>query len=317
MFTVKSTLDNNIDFWIYESEYDLYIRENGTLGGCHPKFFKTRQEAQDFLNKWLPKRHWVFNFPPLTGQYGKTFYRIDWLTPEYVQEQAKLGDKEALDCSIEHWKQVVVAGYDEFIKAQKANRVDIDSFYCALCCRNHLITHLGCSDACLIYRKLKSGCSNGTPFRKVTTALAKEDKQAFESAAVEELNFLIELRNELFGNPYLETKEMSTIDERIAQCKKDREAIDRNLKELEEQKEKEKKHQFEPGDVAITRFWQLGPRIILKIRDGEICSFSNLGLYMNHSQREFESNGYEYVGKISDFINKDTVAKFQRDGKVI
>jgi hypothetical protein len=213
MFMTRSFTYACEDYWIYDLESGLYIREDGTLGSCCPKFFKTEQEAQDFLNKWLPKGHWVFNCYLETGLYSRKFYKVDWLTPEHIQEQAKLGDKEALDCSIEHWKQIVVAGFDEFIKARKADGVNIGSFHCALCRRNRLFTEHGCGDTCLIYRKLKSSCSYDTPYRKVSGAFDKQDKQAFESAAVEELNFLIELRNELFGNPYstteLETEKMS------------------------------------------------------------------------------------------------------------
>jgi NTP pyrophosphatase (non-canonical NTP hydrolase) len=207
MFMPRSFAHACEDYWIYDLESHLYIREDGTLRNKYPKRFKTEQEAQDFLNKWLPNGYWY-------GSRNEEYF-IDWLTQEHIQEQAELGDKEALDCSIEHWKQIVVAGWDVFYTAYRRGKVNIYSNYCALCERFKLPSpYIGtkCSNCTIATKAGVSGCSD-TPHGKARIAFDRRDRQAFESAAVEELNFLIELRNGLFGNPYLTTELETKINE--------------------------------------------------------------------------------------------------------
>lgn len=69
----------------------------------------------------------------------------------------------------------------------------------------------------------------------------------------------------------LEAK-MSEIDDRIAQCKRDKETVERNLRELEEQKiHEDKQYQFKAGDVALSMGGEGGSRLIIEL-DGQLHS---------------------------------------------
>jgi len=280
MFMPRSFSHACKDYWIYDLESHFYIREDGTLRNCYPKHFKTEQEAQDFLNKWLPKGHWIEWLDYLFGKVTTTDYTIDWLTQEHIQEQAELGDKEALDCSIEHWKQIVVAGWDVFYTAYRRGKVNIYSNYCALCERFKLPSpYIGtkCSNCTIATKAGVSGCLD-TPHEKARIAFDRRDKQAFKSAAVEELNFLIELRNELFGNPYstikLETEKMSDKMIEIKGKKISEDTIvEALLKFFGPDKPKQyavevRKYHGRPRVVIRLPYWA-----IKKIREDDISSF--------------------------------------------
>jgi len=70
----------------------------------------------------------------------------------------------------------------------------------------------------------------------------------------------------------------------------------------------ENKYEFKPGDVAISETWNREIRIIV-IDANTLKSFSDNGRYMSDGQVGFEKHKYTYVGRISDFINEETIKK--------
>ena len=266
--------------------------------------FDTKDKAEKFLDKWLPKLHWIEFGGCSTNDNN---FAIDWLTVDEIKKRAGLGDKEALDCSVEHWKQIAVAGYEEYKKTKKKSKTGTGARYCALCKRNNC----RCT-TCLICQNVKHIACYGTPHVAVRTALENNSKEEFEKAAIEELNFLVKLRNELYGDPYKENKEMRTIN--IDGKEFSEETVKEALKkhcDFEEGK-KEERHIFKPGDVALYEGMINEPRIILK---GKATDFEGVE-HCKSGQKDFEYCDYRYIGQISDFINEDTILRFQGYGEV-
>ena len=79
-----------------------------------------------------------------------------------------------------------------------------------------------------------------------------------------------------------------------------------------EKSNKEKQHIFKPGDVVVTIFDN--PRLIT---NQSVVDLTDGGYYSNlNCQKAYEGNDYKYVGRITDFINKDTIERFLEDGEV-
>jgi len=61
---------------------------------------------------------------------------MNWLTKQQAKEAARMGDREALECSIEHWRQLSIATAKELNALAQAQGMEaICEFYCALCLR--------------------------------------------------------------------------------------------------------------------------------------------------------------------------------------
>ena len=60
---------------------------------------------------------------------------MKWLTQKEIQVAAKKGRRPALECSIEHWRQLAGATEAELQKGSKSNRISIGTGRCALCVR--------------------------------------------------------------------------------------------------------------------------------------------------------------------------------------
>ena len=76
--------------------------------------------------------------------------------------------------------------------------------------------------------------------------------------------------------------------------------------------EAEKKHIFRPGDVAIHQLSPAYPRIIVSDSRKGVAARDLHGLgFPAAGQDEFEHYGYEFVGRITDYINEDTIRAFR------
>lgn len=65
----------------------------------------------------------------------------------------------------------------------------------------------------------------------------------------------------------------------------------------------EKPYQFQAGDVARNK--DVGfLRFIVEGPNGRLQSYTTDGQYMVTDQRMFESNNYEYAGRIDEYIQK-------------
>jgi len=87
--------------------------------------WKTRREAQEFLDEWLPQS--------------------EWLSRSAIGNAAKESEKDALWYSILHWRQIIIKGIDEYRKGTAAGKVGTYNKYCAIClrcCHKHIICPL-------------------------------------------------------------------------------------------------------------------------------------------------------------------------------
>jgi hypothetical protein len=168
-YIISNTNSNLRNFW--------YLRRDGTLHRLlrgREDYFNSPEEARQFLNRWSPKGV--------------------WLAKGYVKYKAEQGDKEALDCSIEHWKQIVLAGRKKYRYNNLSQKVGMEGDYCALCKRRAIIGRV-CSEAC----PLKS-CGNDTAWDKASSAIWST-KADFTEKTIDMLNHLVRIRNKLYGNP--------------------------------------------------------------------------------------------------------------------
>lgn len=105
-----------------KDKHEYYLWQDGTLqkrcgrsrevdGG----WYDSKEEADNFLRNWVPQSGWI--------------------DKEVIKLIAQRGDKEALLASITHWKQIVMAGPEEFWKSGKEGKVSFNIGYCALCQR--------------------------------------------------------------------------------------------------------------------------------------------------------------------------------------
>lgn len=60
---------------------------------------------------------------------------MNWLTQEEIQAAAKKGRKQALLCSIEHWRQLSGATWRELVYGERKNLVHDSGDECPLCNR--------------------------------------------------------------------------------------------------------------------------------------------------------------------------------------
>ena len=94
---------------------------------------------------------------------------MKWLTTEHIQAQAKKGRKEALECSIEHWRQLAGATFKELLAGSIAGETHYGPAFCALCLRYEK----GCGYCPL--KQFGKGCHGvSTQYRKA------EDTDFFE-----------------------------------------------------------------------------------------------------------------------------------------
>jgi len=79
--------------------------------------------------------------------------------------------------------------------------------------------------------------------------------------------------------------------------------IDKNIRLLEEEKKKLRKHAFEPGDVALYEGDVEVPRIIVEYNN-KLIAFSVDGRTASTGQKDFEYHNYKYVGKLRGLIKE-------------
>jgi len=144
-----------------------------------PGYWKTEQEAQQFLDNWMPRK--------------------ERLNVREVEFAAKVNEEVALDCSIEHWKQNVL----------DVNNAHVGSSYCAVCLRAEEKSGVMDKGQCV------SCILNNYTIN--TTNCCKEYKdfcnRRTEENAIAMLNKLVLIRNKKYGNPYIvEEKKMAKIE---------------------------------------------------------------------------------------------------------
>ncbi|MHA1685333.1 MAG: hypothetical protein ACTSYD_02870, partial [Candidatus Heimdallarchaeaceae archaeon] len=164
--TQKKYLENPPVIWYLQSDGNLSEKVDDIA------LFKTLQEAQDFLDSWLPKK--------------------EWLTIDEIKSAKN--EKEALDLSIEHWKQICIADYEDLKKAKEKDEVSIMNLHCALC-QYHKAT--GRCDDCIL--KDDGVCCQ--EWRKVAQnengLSTDQQKLEFKKACIQMLNRLITERNKM------------------------------------------------------------------------------------------------------------------------
>jgi len=240
-----------------------------------PGYWRTQQEAQQFLDKWMPRKK---KLPIYDVQYYST-----------------LGEMEALDCSIEHWKQNVLDVDD----------ANLGSSYCAICVRAKKESGAMGKNQCVscILNSYKRGVTN-----------CCEEYKAFVNNGTEEnaiamLNKLVLIRNNKYGNPYeikkedyfhgrKEKKKMAKIEfDDGVKVELSKETTERLRKELV----KSNPYQFKAGDVVKNHY---GYRRIIIEHDDELLSFgiNPVGI-RSEGQKDFEKAGYAKIGELEDFID--------------
>jgi hypothetical protein len=183
-----------------------------------------------------------------------------WLAKGYVKYKAEQGDKEALDCSIEHWKQIVLAGWDKYCEARDKNKVGRDGDYCALCKRRVIIRRV-CSEVC----PLKS-CGNDTAWDKASSAI----KADFTEKTIDMLNHLVRIRNKLYGNPYvIEEKKMAVKEMTVKEIG---EKLGYDVKVVKESVKKEPEVVAKHGDILED---SRGVRLVVIKVNGRLESYPN------------------------------------------
>lgn len=236
--------------------------------------WKTKQEAQQFLDNWLPQK--------------------DWLTEEHIKEQAKISECAALDCSIEHYKQILLVGYDEFIVAES---VSIGLDYCAMCQRIKFLfgkTHGNCKK-CLL---CKEGdlCHNDNEWVKLRVIIYGNQSEGFDEAVIAVLNKLIEIRNKKYGRKTME-KMIDVRGKKVSES-----TVVEALKEHcgFEEKVVEKEHIFKAGEVVD--FGGLERFMIEDTKRRLLYAVDKHGLICNKKKIDgvFGAN-YKYLGKLNSF----------------
>ncbi len=276
---------------------NIFLWKDGTLnygstgykkaGDSYDKalgYWKTKQEAEQFLKNWLPSK--------------------DLLTKEQVRERAGVSDVSALDCSIEHWKQVVFLGYGG---CKKSEEIKMNEDYCALCQRYEC----GFCDGCPL-----ETCSDGSLFRAVIDRFG-DGANEFEEASVNMFNKLINIRNKKYGimkrklpepliNKLIQVNFAEFEAKLMLQDMKGKEMIELTVKEVAERlgvdevkivKEKsidvEKKYQFKHGDTVVS----FGPKRIIISIAGVLTAFGELSI-QGKGQKYFENNNYKLIENV-------------------
>jgi hypothetical protein len=274
----------------------MYLRKDGTIGeayvGKNENFwsFKSQQEAQQFLDNWMPKKERL---------------------PHYdVQYYSTLGEQEALDCSIEHWKQNVL----------DVENAHVGSSYCAICLRAENKLKLG--------ERIRCPYCILNNYTKLWGINCCKEYQNFvdnktEENAIAMLNKLVLIRNKKYGiakqsgnpydadwesyldrhpgicdktgSPYREEKKMSNkiVFDDGKEVELSKETTERLRKELV----KPEPYQFKAGDVAVFNPYG-SKRIVLNV-NGELCGFDTSGNCCTHN---VGACSYEKIGELKDFI---------------
>jgi len=261
--------------YVYISDYApvLYLLKDGTLETSirAENHHKTREEAQTFLDSWLPRKEWL------------TIY--DVRNPK--------SELESLDLSIEHWKQIVCADFEDLREAWETDKVSIGSMHCALC-RYHK-----CDDCFL-----RNGESDGTCCREWRRVVRSEiglfsnkstDQQKFEfkKACIQMLNKLIEEKNK-----------MTTFNIRGKDFSE--ETIVEALKKHCDFKEKVEKRTLRHGDFGYYAGNKNDPCIIENNieDDTDVLSVTNEYIRCQFKLTQTDIDEFERVGNIFDILKK-------------
>lgn len=248
-----------------EDYREYYLHKDGTLHDTCDRnkgYWSSKAEAQEFLDSWLPQK--------------------DWITKEQVKEAAEISDECAHACSINHWKQIVLASDEEYLKANQAYKVSMKETFCSLCKR-----HFNKNTVCTLSNSMCNGPCVSEWYD------AKKGKK--EQIAM--LNKLIETYNEHFKK---EKKMDTNLDARIEQNRQDQQKLrDEEQRLLKEKKEKEK-YIFKYGDVAENKYGEV--RIIVNTPAG-LLSINHFGNWENRKgQWSFENLGYKKIGELKDYL---------------
>jgi len=229
----------------------------GALG-----YWSSREEAQQFLNSWLPQK--------------------DWITKDQVVESANLSDECAHACSINHWKQIVLASDEEYRAAYCKGFVNKHADFCSLCER-HLCK---CSVCTLKDTMCGGGC---VPEWSKARYGGKKEQIAM-------LNKLIETYNKHFGEKKMDTN----LDARIEQNRRDQEKLKEEEQRLLKEKKDKEKYVFQKGDVVVNDGGQ--KRIIVRTDQGKINSIDSSGNWQASQQTTFEEYSYKKIGELKDLL---------------
>jgi len=95
---------------------------------------------------------------------------------------------------------------------------------------------------------------------------------------------------------------MTKIDEQIKQCEADIESLQKNLKQLKEQKKKEETYIFKEGDVVINGSGHI--RFIYEKDNIGLASISNKGYEIAvFGQQNFEYYGYKKIATLQELVD--------------
>ena len=250
----------------FNRDHSLYLRKDGTvctgLRGL-TDWFDSAEEAQKFLDKWMPRKK------PLTEKE--------------VREASLRYEKYALDCSIEHWKQNLL----------DVKNATMDDTHCAICLKAQREASpnnpwdFSCK-YCILnnYRFVGDCCEEYRAFFNNRT----------EINAANMLNKLILIRNKKYGNPYVvEEKKMANkiVFDDGKEVELSKETTERLRKELV------KPEPLKAGDVVKA---PNGFRVIVKSPiDGKLQAFSMCGRWMS-DEENFHIWNYKKVGELKDYI---------------
>lgn len=262
---------------IVGNTFSFYLRKDGTLKRSlrgYTDWFKNEQEAQQFLDYWMPKKKKLSTYD--------------------VQYYSTLGEMEALDCSIEHWKQYVL----------DVGNANLGSSYCAICLRaqKERDKKVGswrageCCKYCIL-----------NDYKNIYGINCCKEYEAFianktEENAIAMLNKLVLIRNKKYGNPYLKVEEKKMSNKIVFDDGKEVELSKETTERLRKELVKPEPYQFKAGDVAKNPSSWTPVRIIVNV-DGELKSFGLDGRCISTGQEKFEIENYEKIGELADFIN--------------
>lgn len=267
-----------------DSDIDkTYLRKDGTIGeayvGKNEDFwsFKSQQEAQQFLDNWMPDKK---------------------LSICDVKYYSTLSELEALDCSIEHWKQNVL----------DVDNANLGDSYCAICLRakaerdKEIGSWLNgiCCNYCVLndYKKFNNfNCCQ--EYRDFIGSRTEEN-------AIAMLNKLVLIRNKKYGiakqsgNIYEEKKMSNKIvfdDGREVELSK--ETTDRLRKELI----KPEPYKFKAGDIAYYggRSDPCNWRLIISV-NGVLTAIGRFGQIRASEQKDFDNCSYKKADELKNLV---------------
>lgn len=260
----------------YISDRDnWYLRKNGTVQGTlkdGSDWFETKQQAQQFLDNWFPQK--------------------DWLTQGYVKEQAKISECAALDCSIEHYKQILLAGYDSFMEARNKGLAGIKDLFCAMCQRKNSLASIltSCKEYCLLNKEGQLCCNE---WRDLKAIIISRKEKEFDKAVTAVLNKLIEIRSKHFGR-----KEM----DKMIDVKGKKVSESTVVEALEKHCGFEEKKEYVPQAGHVVQSWKGEERFVIKLGcSGELATIDKSGAIISRSRGKFSGCNYKYLGKLNGF----------------